>query len=131
VGIAGVGEDAAELPLTDRQIGFFGYDRTVPLENIKDGVSSTLLVVEVGDCGPWTAGGKATVRGLASSRPYLGEGGQFSSHHRDTALEGKPLVTHVLIADGAVYPFSSSVSRQVFEAMATINGGEEVGDFPR
>jgi hypothetical protein len=131
VGIAGVGEDAADLPDSDRRIGFFGYDRIVSLENIKDGVSSTLLVVEIGDCGPWTAGGKATVRGLASGRPYLGEGGQFSTHHRGTARDGKPLVTHVMLGDGAVYPISSSISKTVFEAMATINSGEEAGDFPR
>jgi hypothetical protein len=126
VGISGVGEDAADLPLSDRRVGFFGYDRTVSLESIKDGISSTLLVVEIGDSGPWTVGGQATVRGLASGRPYLGEGGQFSSHHRDTAL-----VTNVLLGDGSVYPFSSSVSSKVFEAMATISGGEEVCDLPR
>ena len=68
VGISGVGEDAAELPLSDRRVGFFGYDRTVSLESIKDGISSTLLAVEIGDSGPWTAGGKATVRGLAVGR---------------------------------------------------------------
>lgn len=87
-------------------------------------------MAEVPDSGPWTAGGRATVRGLASGRSYLGEGGQFSSHHRDRVLGGK-LITHVLTGDGAVYAFSSSPSATVFEAMATIDGGEEVGDFPR
>lgn len=77
-----------------------------------------------------TAGGTATVRGLASGLPYLGEGGQFSGLHRDRAVGGK-LITHVLVGDGSVYPFSSSVSTTVFEARATINGGEEVGDFSR
>lgn len=134
VGIAGVGEDAAELPLTDRRAGIFGYDRVVSLTAIEDGVSSTLLVAEVGDSGPWTAGGRATVRELASGSSYLGEGGQFTSYHREgyrreSGPASKLIVTNALLGDSSVYPFSSLVSSRVFEAMATINGGEEVGDY--
>ena len=39
-----------------------------------------MAVTEVLDGGPWTAGGHATVLGLATDgRPYLGKSGQFSS----------------------------------------------------
>src|SRR5262249_22672845 len=58
-GIAGVGEDAAELPLSDRRAGFFGYDRKLTRDDIKDGMSTTIAVVEVADGEPWTAGGRA------------------------------------------------------------------------
>src|SRR5262249_54346209 len=82
-GIAGVGEDAAELPLSDRRAGFFGYDRKVTRDDIKDGLSTTIAVVEVADGEPWTAGGRATVRGLERGGPAdFSEGGEVSSNHR-------------------------------------------------
>jgi hypothetical protein len=76
VGVAGVGEDAAESPLSDPRAGFFGYNRKISLSDIKDGPATTMAVTEVMDGGPWTAGGWATVRGLvAGHEPYVGEGG--------------------------------------------------------
>ena len=119
LGVAGVGEDAAELPLSDCRAGFFGYDRKLSLKDIKDGAANTMAVAEAVDGGPWTAGGRATVRGLATGRPYLGEGGQFSAHHHGT---------NVLLADGSVRPLTALVSPQVFEALATIAGGEAIPD---
>ena len=41
VGIAGVGEAAGELPLSDPGAGFFGYDRRIKVEDIKDGTGTT------------------------------------------------------------------------------------------
>jgi hypothetical protein len=117
VGIAGVGEAAAKLPLFDPRAGFFGYDRQITFKDIKDGTANTMAVTEVLDGGPWTAGGYATVRGLAAdARPYLGKGGQFTPLH---------LETNVLFADASVRSFTSALPREVFEAMATIAGGEK------
>jgi prepilin-type processing-associated H-X9-DG protein len=131
LGIAGVGEDAAELPLSDRRAGVFGYDRKVRERDIKDGLATTLAVAEALDGGPWTAGGKATLRGLSvGEAPYLGEGGQFASRHRVGFFPWSgPVVTNVLFADGSVRTLTPSVSPQVLEALATIAGGEEVGPF--
>ena len=129
IGMAGVGDDAATLPLPHPRAGFFGYDRKIRARDIVDGLSTTMAVAEVLDGGPWTAGGKATIRGLeASDVPYLGEGGQFASLHRksDTFALSLPIVTNVLFADGSVRPVTSSVSPRVVEALATIAGGEEV-----
>ena len=129
IGVAGVGDDAATLPLSHHRAGFFGYDRKITARNIIDGLSTTMAVAEVLEGGPWTAGGKATVRGLeANDVPYFGEGGQFASHHRtghNLALSW-PITTNVLFADGSVRWVTSSISPRVFEAMATIAGGEEV-----
>ncbi len=131
VGIAGVGEKAAELPLRDPSCGCFGYDRIVSLQDIKDGASTTMLAVEVIDGGPWTAGGHATVRGLvAGNRPYLGLDGQFTSLHPEGILFGSQRITNVLFADGSVRRFTVSTSPRVFEALATIAGGEEVSELP-
>jgi hypothetical protein len=125
VGVAGVGEDAARLPLDHPRAGVFGYDRQTRLEDLRRGGRKTLLVIETAtNNGPWTAGGPATVRGLdPEGLPYLGAEGQFSSRHL-------PRVTHALFADGAVHPLSSRLSSQVLEALATIAGGETVAiDF--
>jgi prepilin-type processing-associated H-X9-DG protein len=132
VGLAGVGEHAAELPFTDPRAGFFGYDRQISSREIKDGLSTTMAITEVLDGGPWTAGGRAAVRGLAAGeQPYLGEGGQFSSLHQsgEGLLQG-PVATNVCFADGSVRFFTPSVSPQVFEALATIAGGEKVDEVP-
>ena len=118
VGIAGIGERAAELPLSDSRVGFFGYDRKMSQGDIKDGLATTLMVGEVVDGGPWTAGGRWTTRGLSPGSPYLGEGGQFTSLHGPANL---------VFADGSVRPLSESVSPTVFEALATIAGNEDVG----
>jgi hypothetical protein len=131
VGIAGLGADAAELPLTDRRCGIFGYDRRVSLKDITDGTSTTMALAEVLDGGPWSAGGRATVRGLVSSeQPYLGDGGQFASFHRTTSFFGWTSDVHIAFADCSVRRFTANVSPQVFEALATIAGGEPVDELP-
>lgn len=128
VGIAGLGEEAAELPLSDSRAGFFGYDRKVSRQDIKDGLATTLALADAMDGGPWTAGGRATVRGLSAGQPYLGEGGQFAGLHRDTKLLplSSPIATNVLFADASVRRLTPVVGPEVFEAMATIAGGESV-----
>jgi prepilin-type processing-associated H-X9-DG protein len=130
LGVAGVGRDAAELPLSDRRAGFFGYDRKLSQSDIKDGLATTLMLVEASDGGPWSAGGPATVRGLSADGPYLGEGGQFPSSHRGGFFPfSQPVVTNVVFADGSVRPLTDSVSPQVLEALATVAGGDYVGPF--
>jgi prepilin-type processing-associated H-X9-DG protein len=118
VGIAGVGTDAATLPEGHPRAGIFGYDRRTPPSAIKDGAATTLLIVETGlDNGPWTAGGPATVRGLDPDRqPYLGADRQFGGLHRQGAM--------VLMADGSVRLIRETTEPRVFEALATIAGGE-------
>jgi prepilin-type processing-associated H-X9-DG protein len=130
VGVAGLGESAAELPLGDPRAGFFGYDRTISDKDVKDGTSNTLAVTEVTDGGQFTAGGRATVRGLAGGSPYLGAGGQFPSrHHGGDSYWSRPVVTNVAFADGHARSLTDAVSPTLFEALATIAGGEDVGEW--
>lgn len=123
VGIAGVGSQAAAAPAYDPLVGVFGYDRQTSVKDIKDGTSTTLLLMETAlDNGPWTAGGPPTVRGLDPSRqPYLGAGRQFGGTH--------PGVTGAAFADGSVHFLRNSISPNVLEALATIAGGEDVPAF--
>jgi prepilin-type processing-associated H-X9-DG protein len=130
VGLTGVGRDAAELALGYPGVGFFGCERRTKIEDIKDGMASTIMVMETKrETGPWTAGGFPTVRGLdPAGRRYLGASGQFSSGHSSSWpwLSSSATVTNVLYADGSVRGLTESVSPEVLEALVTIAGGEEV-----
>lgn len=119
IGIAGVGTDAAELRLSYPGVGFFGCERKLKMEDIKDGAANTLAVMETNsNLGPWTASGFATVRPLDPAKiPYLGTGCTFGSGHR--------AVTLAVFADGSVHTLTNSIQPEVLEAFATIAGGEK------
>ena len=76
VGLTGIGKDAAFLPRGDPLPGVFGFGRVTRPQDISDGASTTLMVIESSDLrGVWVAGGEATVRGVdPAKRPYLGPG---------------------------------------------------------
>ncbi|QDV34843.1 DUF1559 family PulG-like putative transporter [Tautonia plasticadhaerens] len=120
IGIAGLGLDAAELPLVDPRAGVFGFDRLTPPGAITDGTATTMAAAETTESnGPWKAGGPATVRGLDPSRqPYIGRGRQFGGTHRDGAM--------VAFADGSVRFIRATIDPKVFEALSTIAGGERL-----
>lgn len=128
VGLAGVGTDAAELPLTppiSPRAGCFRYDTTTPLLLVRDndGLSNTFLFAETGnDLGPWIRGGFSTVRGLdvgdGAKRP-LGRGGQFGGNFPGVAGFGR--------ADGSATWVREGVNLQVLRAQFTIAGGERDG----
>jgi hypothetical protein len=119
VGISGVGTDAAERRIGYPGVGFFGCERQLKREDIKDGLANTLAVMETNaDIGPWTAGGFATVRPLdPAMAPYLGAGRPFGSGHRGC--------TQAVFADGSVHSLTKSIHPEVLEALATISGGEK------
>src|SRR5262249_13509256 len=87
VGISGIGADAIDLPLEDRRAGFFGYDRILKTEGIKNHAGSILMLAETSQVqGSWTAAGWPTARGLIPDEsPYIGAGGQFGGNHRNGA----------------------------------------------
>jgi hypothetical protein len=120
VGIAGVGKDAAELPERHPRAGFFGYDRTLTLDELAaaDGTSSTIAIVEVSkNIGPWAAGGESTVRAL-TRRPYIngpdGFGGVF------------PGGMNVVMGDASARFISDQVDPRVLERAATTHAGDVV-----
>lgn len=119
LGVAGVGKDPARLPGDDPAAGAFGYDRRTKKSDVKDGLSTTLLLAEtVRDNGPWTAGGYPTLRGPdPRSQPHLGLAAQFGSRHSG----GK---VNVALMDGSVRPLDPKMSPRAFEALATIHGDD-------
>jgi hypothetical protein len=133
IGISGLGPNSAELAADDPRSGFFGCSRTIKKEDIRDGLSSTLLAIETStDLGPWAAGGPSTVRGIESEKqPFIGLNCQFGGNHKtDRGLVR--WIRHdcatAAFADGSVRFLNDSISRETLEALATIAGGDAPGE---
>ena len=121
VGIAGVGKDAATLPINGKGVGAFGYNRKLRLRDVTDGISNTMCVTEASkNYGSWGAGGKSTLRSL-TRKPYIngpdGIGSPF------------PGGLNVLMLDGSVRFLSENIDPEVMEALVTIRGQEVIEDF--
>jgi hypothetical protein len=115
VGVAGVGEDAADLPVDHPRAGVFGNARTTRLEDIRDGASNTLMVMGVtNDLGSWAAGGAATVRPL-THEPYVNGPDGFGTGSTDRMA--------VLKADGSVVEMSAATDPRIFRRMAAMADG--------
>lgn len=129
LGMAGISADAATLPTNDSRSGIYGYDHKVRKEDIKDGYSNTISLLESCTGGQWAQGGTGSVRGLVvSQRPYFGEMQSFGSWHSesfDYSFSTKK-IGQAAMADGSIRTFLSTTSPELLEALATINGGERV-----
>jgi len=135
VGIAGIGADAASLPLEDKHCGVFGYERRTTIDDVKDGTSRTFCVLETAlDNGHWAAGGMATVRSIdPEQQPYIGANCPFGIDHRQPFLGSvhftrQPLLTNAALLDGSVRQLDASIDPRILEALATIAGKEPIPD---
>lgn len=129
VGVAGVGADAAELPLKHPRAGVFGYDRRTSFADIADGMSNTLLLIETANSpGHWAYGGRATVRAFENEAAYIGPGRSFGGFHNGSpVLFGERMhVCNVAMADGSQRYLTSKIDPAVLEALATVGGKEEL-----
>ncbi len=116
VGISGVGEDAASLPLTDKRSGMFGFHRRVQRSDVKDGLSNTMMVSGVSSqIGHWATAGSPTMRALTKA-PYVNGPDGLSTGDNESM--------QVLMADGSVRTISVDVANQVVRNMATIAGDD-------
>jgi Protein of unknown function (DUF1559) len=118
VGIVWLGDNAATLLIGHPRAGIFGYDRIRRPEDVKDGLAQTTMIAETTfQTGPWTAGGPTSVRGVdPNSKPCIGRGQAFGGAHRGGAMGA--------FAEGSVRFIAEKVDSRVFEAHATIAGGE-------
>jgi hypothetical protein len=129
VGVAGVGPDAAELPLEHPRAGVFGHDRSTRFGYIGDGISNTLLLIETANApGHWAFGGFATVRAFdPADVPYLGPGCPFGGLHGSTLPIRSWGVCTVAMADGSVRKMITyDTAPEVLEALATVGGKESL-----
>lgn len=120
LGMAGVGANAPNLPVNDPKAGMFGYNRKTRFQDVRDGLSNTIMVGEAEDPQPWAAGGEATIRPL-TQQPYINGGNGFGSRSAGGA--------NFLLGDGSVRFISENIDPDVMEALSTIRGGERIGDF--
>jgi hypothetical protein len=121
VGMAGIGEDAANLKVDDPGAGVFGYNRQTRIRDITDGTSNTIAIMEASvEFGPWAQGGRSTIRGLTEEPYFNGPDGI-----------GGPWVggAQGALADGSVRFISENIDPEVFKALMTIQGGERIGAF--
>jgi hypothetical protein len=131
VGLTGIGPDAALLPKESPRAGVFGYERTISSKDITDGTSTTLLAAETAvNNGPWAAGGSATVRYADPiDQPYVGIGRPFGQLHGTQLWPGfTQAFTVAVFVDSSVRSIGPSIDPQVFEALVTIAGREQIPD---
>jgi hypothetical protein len=128
VGGAGVGADAGDYTLDDtgmaKKVGMVGYERRLNMKDVTDGAANTVYMIQVppNQPRPWIAGGGATVTGIPekdSVRPFV-----------VTGPNGKRGAT-VIMADGSVRFVSETISDDVFKALCTVRGGEELVDLDK
>jgi len=114
VGVAGVGDDAAVLPLGDPHAGFFGYDRFLRAADISARLDATMAAIEtMQNNGPWPAGGPSTVRGVPlQDNSCIGKDAAFGGLHRAGA--------NVLWADGSVRIVTEKIDPELFRLEARI-----------
>ncbi len=107
LGSAGVGEDAASLPVEDARAGFFGYERTLHKKDLARGESETVMVAETSaGQGAWTAAGLETVRGYDPATSHWG------GNHRGLCM--------VLFADASVRPVDAKLSDAAWQRLVVL-----------
>lgn len=115
VGVAGVGRDAPELARQHPRAGIFGWTRTVGVEDVRDGLSNTMLVLGAEtQRGSWAEPGPSTVRGLTAP-PYVRGHDGFGTGSDDAML--------ALMADGSVRTLAASIDPVLMRRMAAMADG--------
>ena len=120
VGMAGVGEDAAELEVDHERAGMFGYDRKTRFRDVTDGTSNTIMLTETTDTDiPWAQGGR-TLKSL-TQEPYIngpdGIGSRFAGG------------CNVLLGDGSVRFVSENIDAEVMRRLSAMADAQEIGEF--
>lgn len=115
VGIAGVGPDAAKLPIGDPRAGIFGYERITREADVRDGLANTMMVAGAQNgFDSWAANTSATIRSL-TAEPYFGG--------PDGLGTGEQGGMSVLMADGSVRFLSADTDPRLMRRMAAMADG--------
>ena len=121
VAIGGIGPDAASLPKSDEKAGIFGYDRETRFRDITDGMSNTIAITDSSTPNTsYMQGGKLSIKSF-SQQPYVNGPDGIGSPHAGGF--------QVSLADGSVRFVSENIDPKVLEALATMHGGEVIGEY--
>lgn len=123
VGISGIEDQrnvvAGALPRADARAGVFGYAEVVRLDQVTDGTSQTIMILESARMpGPWVIGGGATVRGVRDN-PFDELTGFGSPGNATPGAQA-------IFVDGSVRYLSSNMDLSVLRALSTIHGNEKI-----
>lgn len=113
-GMSGVGADAARLPKSDPRAGIFGEDRRTTIDDIRDGLSSTIMVVGVEHRPAAWASGYEGLRSL-TAEPYLAGPDGLGTGQLDGMF--------VLLADGSVRFVPKETDPRILRRMAAMADG--------
>jgi type II secretory pathway pseudopilin PulG len=123
VGVLGIGPDAGFVERNDTRAGMWAYEAQTRRDDVADGLGHTLMFCEsLSHTGCWLACGSATLRELdLNDQPHLSSTDKSrpfgSAHHGG----GQGVLT-----DGSVRFISEEIDLQIFEALCTIAGKEEI-----
>jgi uncharacterized protein DUF1559 len=123
-GLSGIGLDSAEWPddlAHHKKLGMFGYDRPTNFDDVPDGLSNTIFLLETPPTfpRPWIAGGGATVQGVPEKNSIA----PFVADH------GGKRGTYLLMCDGSVRWASADMPDDLFQALVTRAGSDPVGNL--
>ena len=120
ISMAGLRPDAAQQAKNTPGNGFMGYDRATRLEDIQDGTSNTIALMETQTrLGPWHQGGPSNLRGFDENDLPL-----FGQYADQRPFGGHEKGFHAALADGSVRFIRATVNPKVIAAAITIHGDE-------
>lgn len=118
VGLAGIGDDAAELldkPEYSNRLGIFGYERETAVTDVVDGLDKTIFMIQVRPniARPWIRGGGATVQGVAETNSF--EAFNCLQPNLDYGA-------FAIMCDGSIRFVKAGIPDDLFKAMVTYKG---------
>ncbi len=138
VAVAGVGLDAAELPLTNIKRGITGYNESATFEEVTKGhgLDKTIYLLQVPPGAvygmtPWIAGGGCTIRGVPARNSIAA----FVDRTRPEMVMVKKKwveksVARAIMADGSIRFFFDTTPDRVFQAACKLQGpGPTAAEF--
>jgi prepilin-type processing-associated H-X9-DG protein len=122
-GVLGINPEAGFLERNNPRAGLWAYESQTDQDDVIDGKTQTLMLCEsMSHTGCWLACGSATLREIdPQDTPYL-SASDFNRPYGSSHTGG----AQALLADGSVRFFNEDINPQVFKALCTIAGEEEV-----
>jgi prepilin-type processing-associated H-X9-DG protein len=110
------------------ELNQFGVAQGAYFQEVSDGLSSTLMIGEQ-DSVPEDPLAAWSEMPVASAANPIGSLDAAGLRRADVFRSQHGAGAHFLMADGAVRWINADIDMRLYHALATINGGELIGDF--